>query len=65
MPPQAGVAATSLQTLTDAVRWLIDEPAAARRLGAGAQHVARTRYGIDRFLADWDRLLEEETCASR
>ena len=20
------------------------------------------RYGLDRFLADWDRLLQEETC---
>jgi hypothetical protein len=27
--------------------------------------VASTRYGLDRFLADWDRLLEEETCGSR
>ena len=30
-----------------------------------ARTAARDRYGLDRFLADWDRLLEEEVCASR
>jgi hypothetical protein len=65
VPPDAGVVSTRVDTLVDAVRWLIDEPAAARRLGAKARQVALARYGLDRFLADWDRLLEEELCASR
>ncbi len=65
VPPGAGVLATRLDTLLDAARWLIDDPAAAHRLGAQASEVARTRYGLDRFLADWDRVLEEELCASR
>jgi hypothetical protein len=65
VPPAAGVLSTRIETLVDAAHWLIDEPAAARRLGAQAREVARTRYGLDRFLADWDRLLEEELCASR
>lgn len=65
VPPEAGILSTRIDTLVDAARWLIDDPAAARRLGAQAQEVARTRYGLDRFLADWDRLLEEELCASR
>lgn len=58
VPPGAGVLATRLDTLVDAARWLLDDPAAARRLGASAQATARDRYGLDRFLADWDRLLE-------
>jgi glycosyltransferase involved in cell wall biosynthesis len=65
VPPQAGVLSTRIDTLLDAARRLIDEPATARRLGAQASEVARTRYGLDRFLTDWDRLLEEELCASR
>ncbi len=65
VPPDAGVLSTRVATLTEAAQWLIDEPDAARRLGDRARQVALARYGLDRFLADWDRLLEEETCASR
>jgi glycosyltransferase involved in cell wall biosynthesis len=65
VPPEAGVLSTNLDTLVDAAQWLIDEPEAAARLGAAARRVALARYGLDRFLADWDRLLEEETCVSR
>jgi glycosyltransferase involved in cell wall biosynthesis len=65
VPPDAGVLATRVDTLVEAAHWLIEEPAAARRLGARAREVALARHGLDRFLADWDRLLEEETCGSR
>ncbi|MBO4209599.1 glycosyltransferase [Micromonospora echinofusca] len=65
VPPDAGVLATRTDTLLDAARDLIADPDLAHRLGAGARTVARTRYGLDRFLADWDRLLEEELCGSR
>ena len=65
VPPDAGVLATRVDTLVEAAQWLIDDPAAAARLGARAREVALARYGLDRFLADWDRLLQEETCASR
>jgi hypothetical protein len=63
VPPAAGVLDTNVDTLVQAAAWLLDEPEAARRMGAAGQEVARSRYGLDRFLADWDRLLEEETCA--
>jgi hypothetical protein len=63
VPPDAGVLATRVDTLVEAAHWLIDEPGEARRLGARARQVALARFGLDRFLADWDRLLEEETCA--
>ena len=65
VPHDAGVLATRVDTLVEAAQWLIDEPDQARRLGERARQVALARYGLDRFLADWDRLLEEETCASR
>jgi glycosyltransferase involved in cell wall biosynthesis len=63
VPPDAGVLSTRVDTLVEAARRLIDEPDEARRLGARARQVALARYGLDRFIADWDRLLEEETCA--
>jgi hypothetical protein len=63
VPSDAGVLATQVGTLVEAVHWVLEEPDAARRLGERGRHAALTRYGLDRFLADWDRLLEEETCA--
>jgi Glycosyl transferases group 1 len=65
VPPDAGVLSTRVDTLVEAAQWLLDEPSAAARLGAQARKVALARYGLDRFLADWDRLLQEETCASQ
>jgi hypothetical protein len=65
VPPAAGFVSTRVDELVAAAQWLMEEPAAAHRLGRRAREVARTRYGLDRFLADWDRLLEEEICASR
>jgi hypothetical protein len=65
VPPDAGVISTRVDTLTEAARWLLAEPAQARLLGERARQVALARYGLDRFLADWDSLLEEQICASR
>ncbi|MFG2046979.1 glycosyltransferase [Micromonospora sp. NPDC048935] len=65
VPPEAGALATRTDTLLDAARRFIAEPATARQAGAAARTAARNRYGLDRFLADWDRLLEEEVCGSR
>jgi hypothetical protein len=65
VPPDAGVLATRVQTLVEAAEWLVTDVEAARRLGARAREVALARYGLDRFLGDWDRLLEEVVCASR
>ncbi len=65
VPPDAGVVSTRADTLVDAARWLLAEPDEARRMGARARRAALARYSLDRFLADWDRLLEDELCASR
>ncbi|MEV1147271.1 glycosyltransferase [Micromonospora sp. NPDC049799] len=65
VPADAGVLSTRVDTLVEATRWLMTDRDAASRLGARARDVAKERFGLDRFLADWDRLIEEETCASR
>jgi glycosyltransferase involved in cell wall biosynthesis len=65
VPPEAGVLSTRVDTLVDAAQWLVDDPAAARRMGDAARAAAAARYGLDRFLGDWDRILEGERCGSR
>jgi hypothetical protein len=65
VPAGAGILSTRVAELVDGARWLMDDREAARRFGAAAHRAARARYGLSRFLDDWDRLLEEETCASR
>ncbi|MER7460847.1 glycosyltransferase [Micromonospora sp. NPDC126480] len=65
VPPEAGALATRVDDLLDAARHLMADPAHARRAGAAGRAVALDRYGLDRFLTDWDRLLEEEVCGSR
>ncbi|MEV4843620.1 glycosyltransferase [Micromonospora matsumotoense] len=65
VPPGAGALATRVDTLLAAAARFVADPAEARRAGAEARTAALGRYGLDRFLADWDRLLEEEVCASR
>jgi glycosyltransferase involved in cell wall biosynthesis len=59
VPPGAGVLSTRVEVLVDAARWLLAEPADARRMGERARAAAQTRYGLHRFLTDWDRLLAE------
>ncbi|SCL48895.1 Glycosyltransferase involved in cell wall bisynthesis [Micromonospora citrea] len=65
VPPDAGVLSTRVDTLVEAAQWLMTDHDAATRLGSRGREVAKERFGLDRFLADWDRLIEEETCASR
>ncbi|MEV0724498.1 glycosyltransferase [Micromonospora purpureochromogenes] len=65
VPPGAGALSTRVDALLEAAGRFVTQPAEARRAGAEARTAARARYGLDRFLADWDRLLEEEVCASR
>jgi glycosyltransferase involved in cell wall biosynthesis len=59
VPPEAGVVSTRLDVIRDSLRRLVDDPEQARAMGKAAREAALTRYGLDRFLADWDRLLAE------
>ena len=61
VPPEAGVISTRLAVLQDALRRLVDDPEQARLIGKAARAAALARYGLARFLADWDALLAEVT----
>jgi glycosyltransferase involved in cell wall biosynthesis len=59
VPHTAGVVSTDVEVLRHGLRALIEDPLEARRRGLAARATALSRFGLDRFLADWDRLLEE------
>jgi glycosyltransferase involved in cell wall biosynthesis len=61
VPPGAGVVSTRVDALTEAVRWLVADAGAARELGRRAREAALARYGLARFVDDWDRILWEVT----
>jgi hypothetical protein len=59
VPADAGLVTNDVDALlATATRWLHD-PAEARERGLAARRHALARYGLKRFLDDWDRLLEE------
>lgn len=59
VPEAAGVVSTRVEALRDAVRDMVADPDTARERGLAARAAALERYGLGRFLADWDELLEE------
>lgn len=61
VPPEAGIVTTDVAALTRRCRELAGEPEAARAAGLAAREHALTRYGLAKFLAAWDRLLNEVT----
>ena len=61
VPPQAGVLALDPDELAGAVRHYRNDPEDAARAGKAARDHALRHYGLQRFLSDWDRLLEEVT----
>jgi glycosyltransferase involved in cell wall biosynthesis len=61
VPAEAGVISTRVEVLARAVRALLDDPEQARAMGKAARAHALARYGLARFLADWDALLAEVT----
>jgi len=61
VPAGAGVLSTRLDVLGSALRELVHEPERAREMGLQGRRAALDRYGLRRFLDDWDRLLKEVT----
>ncbi|MCA2222199.1 glycosyltransferase [Nonomuraea aurantiaca] len=59
VPPDAGVLSTRVDVLADALRGFVEDPELAAQTGKAARAAALARYGLPRFLADWDRLLED------
>ncbi|MFF9218403.1 glycosyltransferase [Streptomyces viridosporus] len=61
VPPGAGVVSNRIDVLAEAVRDLVADPPRARLAGEAARAAALARYGLARFLDDWERLLKEVT----
>jgi hypothetical protein len=59
VPPGAGMVTNRVDALRQGLRDLVADPDRAREGGFLAREAALGRYGIDRFLADWDATLEE------
>jgi hypothetical protein len=58
VPPHAGICSTDVEALVRELRALVAEPERARALGeAGRAHVL-ARYGLEKFLAGWDDVLD-------
>jgi glycosyltransferase involved in cell wall biosynthesis len=57
VPPSAGMLDTDPERLHQAFRTYLHEPDAARAAGAAGRAAALERYGLARFLADWDDVL--------
>jgi hypothetical protein len=61
VPPGAGVISTRPATLIEAIRRLVRDPAEAAEIGKAGREAALARYGLVRFLGDWDAILAEAT----
>jgi len=59
VPPDAGIVSTRVDELRAGIERLIADPDEARELGLRGRVAALERYGLQRFLDDWDDLLEE------
>jgi hypothetical protein len=59
VPPGAGVVSNRLDVVSAGIRRLIADPDEAAERGRAARAAALERYGLARFLADWDDLLGE------
>ena len=59
VPAEAGVLSTRVDRLAEGARALLADPERARAAGLAARAAALERFGLRRFLDDWDGLLEE------
>jgi hypothetical protein len=59
VPPEAGSVSADVGELLSSARRLIANPEEARRRGEAAREAALARYGLARFLDDWDAVLAD------
>ena len=59
VPSAAGAISTDVAELHAAVGRFTRDREAARAAGQAAREAARAKYGLDRFLREWDQLLKE------
>jgi Glycosyl transferases group 1 len=65
VPEAAGVVSTDVARLERALRRLASDPDEARERGLAAREAALARYGLGRFLDDWDAALAETAMDTR
>jgi hypothetical protein len=58
VPPGAGFLSTNVDELGAAARLLLEDADAAARFGLAAREAVLERYHLDRFLHDWDELVD-------
>lgn len=58
VPPEAGVRSNDPERLRAGLRRLVEDRDAARDAGQAARDAALERFGLARFLADWDAVLD-------
>jgi hypothetical protein len=59
VPAEAGCLSTDVEELRRCARLLVNDPEEARRRGKAAREAALERYGLERFLRDWDEVLAD------
>ena len=59
VPETAGVVSNRIDVLRAALADICRDPERAREMGHAARQAALGRYGLGRFLADWDTVLQE------
>ena len=59
VPPGAGVLSNDVDRLVQTARRWLGDPQEAREVGQRARRHATSRYGLARFLTDWDALMKE------
>jgi glycosyltransferase involved in cell wall biosynthesis len=59
VPPGAGTVSNNVDVLKAALRRYANEPEEAAACGRVARAAALARFGLDRFLFDWDQLIKE------
>ncbi|WP_299036642.1 glycosyltransferase [uncultured Pseudokineococcus sp.] len=58
VPAAGGVVSADPRVLARAARTWLEDPAAAREAGAAAREHALARFGLARFLREWDEVLD-------
>jgi glycosyltransferase involved in cell wall biosynthesis len=62
VPAEAGVVSADVKTLASALKSFVTDRAAATLAGKAAREYATAHFSLDRFLSQWDEVVEER-CA--
>ena len=59
VPAEAGVVSADVETLASALEGFVSDPTAATAAGKAARDFAMAHFSLNRFLDDWDRLIDD------